>query len=229
VREASGWIHAAGGLYSTVTDLAKWDLALMGSKVLKAASYDLMTEPRKLLDGRVKNYGCGLMIAQREGETIYRHGGAVSGFLTQNAFIPRTKSAVIVLANSENAEVSQLHTSILNLVVSDKAGGPDIPKVKGPPAKEAALDFLHQMQEGKINRDNVGEEFNIYLNQERVDAAKDRLKALGEPEKVEVEDTTERGGMEVSVIRYKFKTTSVKALLYRSPDGKIQQLLLLKG
>jgi D-alanyl-D-alanine carboxypeptidase len=229
VREASGWIHAAGGLYSTASDLARWDLALMSGKVLKAASFDLMTEPRKLLDGRVKNYGCGLMITQREGETVFRHGGAVSGFLTQNAFVPRTNSAVIVLANSENAEVSQIHTAILNLVLRDRAGGPDIPKVKGPPAKEAALDFLHQMQEGQIKRGNLGEEFNIYLSQERVDGARDRLKAFGEPDKVEIEDTAERGGMEVSVVRFVFKTTSVKALLYRSPDGKIQQLLLLKG
>ena len=29
-REARGWIHAAGALYSTPADLVKWDLALVG-------------------------------------------------------------------------------------------------------------------------------------------------------------------------------------------------------
>ncbi len=35
VPEAKGWLGAAGGLWSTGPDLARWDLALMGERVLK--------------------------------------------------------------------------------------------------------------------------------------------------------------------------------------------------
>ena len=38
VREADGWIRAAGGLYTTPSDLAKWNLALIGGKVLGTQS-----------------------------------------------------------------------------------------------------------------------------------------------------------------------------------------------
>jgi hypothetical protein len=55
-----------------------------------------------------------------------------------------------------------------------------------------------------------------------------RLKALGEPQKVEVESTHERGGMEVASVKLTFKTTKVRASLYRTPDGKIQQLLFYR-
>ena len=41
-------------------------------------------------------------------------------------------------------------------------------------------------------------------------------------------NVTERGGMEVAVIRLTFKSTTLGGLLYRSPDGKIQQLLFHK-
>ena len=39
---------------------------------------------------------------------------------------------------------------------------------------------------------------------------------------------SERGGMEVASIHFKFKTAELGGLLYRTPDGKIQQLLFRK-
>jgi hypothetical protein len=85
------------------------------------------------------------------------------------------------------------------------------------------------MQEGKVDRSKLGEEFSIYLSDERLQSAASRLKALGEPDKVEVERTAERGGMEVTALRFIFKNAVLKASLYRTPDGKIQQLLFSKG
>jgi len=39
----------------------------------------------------------------------------------------------------------------------------------------------------------------------------------------------ERGGMEVSTTRLEFKAGVLKVLMYRTPDGKIQQLFIQKG
>jgi hypothetical protein len=85
------------------------------------------------------------------------------------------------------------------------------------------------MQSGEIDRDKLGEEYDHYLSEERVKEAKERLKALGEPDRIDIEDTHERGGMEVVVIRFYFKKTKVKGSLYRTPDGKIQQFLLYRS
>ncbi len=84
------------------------------------------------------------------------------------------------------------------------------------------------MQSGKVDRHRLGEEFGAFLTDERVRAAAPRLKALGEPEKIEVPDLSERGGMEVASILLTFKTAKLRGLLYRTPDGKIQQLLFRK-
>lgn len=225
-READGWIHAAGGLFTTPSDLAKWGLALMEGKVLKPESYQTMIGPRKLADGRVRNYGCGLGTLQRDGETIIRHSGAVSGFLAFNAMMPRTKSSVVVMTNCDHLDAGAVNTEIITRLFKAQADELEIPKIKGPAPKEVALDFLHQMQSGNIKRENLGEEFSHFLTKERIDGAQNRLKALGEPDKVEVESTAERGGMEVAVIRFTFKKTKVKGSLYRTPDGKVQQFLL---
>ena len=45
VPEGAGWIGAAGGLWSTPTDLLAWDLALIDGKVLAPASWALDDHP----------------------------------------------------------------------------------------------------------------------------------------------------------------------------------------
>ncbi|HZV07401.1 MAG TPA: serine hydrolase domain-containing protein [Gemmataceae bacterium] len=230
-REAEGWVHAAGGLWASASDLARWDLALMEGKVLKPESYRLLSTRRKLQNGKTKDYGCGMGVIERDGETILTHSGAVSGFMAFNALVPRTKSAVILLTNSEHLDPGALHQTILSLLLKDQTDkeAPEVPKVHGPSAKDAALDFFHQMQAGKVDRGKLSEEFSIYLTDERLKSAAPRLKALGEPDKIEVQHTLERGGMEVTLLRFTFKDAVLKASLYRTPDGKIQQLLFSKG
>jgi CubicO group peptidase (beta-lactamase class C family) len=225
--EAEGWLFAAGGLWASAPDIARWDIALMEGKVLKPETLKLMTSPIPLADGRSKDYGCGLNIRRDDGETVLSHGGAISGFRATNIFIPRTRSAVVVLINDEQSDPG-LGPAIAGLLVRREAQS-DIPKVVGPTAKEAALGFFHQMQAGELDRSKLGEEFSIYLTDAKVKAAALRLKELGEPEKVEILGVNERGGMEVALIRLTFKSVVLKGLLYRSPDGKIQQLLFDKA
>jgi hypothetical protein len=45
---------------------------------------------------------------------------------------------------------------------------------------------------------------------------------------VEVVRIYERGSMEVALLHFIFKTAELEGLLYRTPDGRIQQLLLRK-
>ena len=42
---------------------------------------------------------------------------------------------------------------------------------------------------------------------------------------MELRGTYERGGMEVATVVLTYKTAMVRASLYRTPDGKVQQLL----
>jgi CubicO group peptidase (beta-lactamase class C family) len=229
-READGWLYAAGGLTSTAADLARWDLALMDDRILKPSSCRLMTMPRRLANGKFKEYGCGLAIGSRDGEVLLQHGGAVSGFLAYNTMVPRTRSAVILLTNGDHVDPAPLQQEILGLLLKDQAKQEgDVPRVRGPSAKEAALDFFHQMQAGSVDRSRLGADFSDYLSADRVRGSAARLKALGEPTRVEVEDLSERGGMEFARVRFTFKTGVVKAYLYRTPDGKIQEFMLFKG
>lgn len=227
-REALGWIHAAGALYTTPSDLAKWDVALVGGKVLKPESYKLMTAQRELNDGRVRDYGCGIAVGRRRGELILRHAGAVSGFLAYNAVLPRTKSAVVLMSNGEHQDASAINDVLVNLLLEATSATPDVPKVRGATAKEAAMELMRQLQAGDVKREALGDDYNEFLTAERVKGAKDRLGPLGSPEKVELDPAAERGGMEVVTVHFTYKTKKLKGLMYRTPDGKIQEFLIYK-
>lgn len=228
--EAPGWLGAAGGIFATAGDLARWDLGLMEGRVLKPDSLKLMTTPRELSSGKIADYGCGLSVGRRNGETVWSHSGAVSGFHAYNAMIPRTRSAVILLSNAEHMDDGALHRELLALLLRDEAKRDEtVPVVAGPPVKDVVRSFFREMQSGRVNRAQLGEEFNLFLSDARLKASAPRLKQLGEPESVEVDNVTERGGMESSRSRLIFKSGPVGVNMFRSPDGKIQQFLLSKG
>jgi D-alanyl-D-alanine carboxypeptidase len=223
--EARGWLHAAGGMYASAGDLARWDLALSEGKILSPKSLARLTTPRVLASGRSTDYGCGIGVRRVGNETVLSHSGAVAGFLSYNAFIPRTRSAVIFLVNTEGGSPGDLHSQLVSLLVGPTT---DVPAVKGPPPTEVALDLLHQMQRGAVDRSRLGAELAEYLDDAHLRDAAPRLRALGEPKSVEAGDMRGRGGMEVTPIRFVFPDRTVKALLYRTPDGVVHEFLILR-
>jgi CubicO group peptidase (beta-lactamase class C family) len=80
---------AAGALCSTVGDLAKWQRALDGGKVVSPASYTLMTTADTLNSGRRINYGFGLVPGMFNGHKTISHTGGINGFATAADVRPR--------------------------------------------------------------------------------------------------------------------------------------------
>jgi D-alanyl-D-alanine carboxypeptidase len=224
IPEGKGWAGAAGGLWSTPSDLLAWDLALIDGKLLSKASYVAMTTPHRLPDGRSTGYGCGLAVRDRGPALVLHHGGAVSGFVAQNAFVPSTRSAVVLLANFDGAPLDELRDAILEKLMP----ATEAPAIAGPPALEAALDFLKRLREGTVDKSRLSDEFAAYLTPARLATAKASLSALGEPKDVKVESRRERGGMEVASLRFTLGGIPVAADMYRAPDGKIEQLLVFR-
>ena len=223
--EPKEWSFTAGAIYSTAADLALWDLALAEGRVLRPESWALMTTPVKLANGRTWDYGCGVDVRRMRNETAIEHGGEVAGFLAETSMIPRTRIAVVALSNADYANPGGLVGDIMALILRQPE---NVPHVDGPPPKEVALSMLHQMQAGKLDRANLGDEFSFYMSDDKLAKAAPRLAALGEPETVTLNRVGERGGMEVAAIHFVFKTEAADALLYRTPDGKIQEFQLFR-
>src|SRR5262249_20384737 len=148
-----------------------------------------MIAPRKLSTGKISQYGCGLQCNTQNGELVLQHGGGVSGFVSSNVFMPRTKTGIVVLSNTEHVSAGPLRTELLNLLLKDiwEKDAPLVRVVSGPPAKQVVLEFFNELQAGRVDHALLGEEFSHFLSDEKIKSAASRLQALGEPEKVEAD------------------------------------------
>lgn len=90
---------ADGALYFTVLDLAKWDAALYGERLLKRASLEQMWTPVRLNDGTTHPYGFGWAVSAVNGRRVVQHGGGWQGFLTHIARYLDDRLTVVVLTN----------------------------------------------------------------------------------------------------------------------------------
>jgi D-alanyl-D-alanine carboxypeptidase len=89
----------AGGICSTASDLAAWNRALHGGRVLSPASYAAMTTPRGA--AVPANYGFGLSVSPAPwGGPAITHGGQeVFGFVSENGWYPADSLSVTILYN----------------------------------------------------------------------------------------------------------------------------------
>lgn len=89
----------AGGVCSTAGDLAAWNRALHGGRVLSPAMYAAMTTPRGA--AIPENYGFGLSVGRAPwGGPAITHGGqSVSGFVSENGWYPADSLSVTILYN----------------------------------------------------------------------------------------------------------------------------------
>jgi D-alanyl-D-alanine carboxypeptidase len=97
--DPTNWSHSAGGLCSTLDDLAIWDRALSDGRVVERDSFARMTEPTPLADGSLYAYGFGWGMATYAGRRLHHHTGGVSGFACQMARLTDEALTTIVLSN----------------------------------------------------------------------------------------------------------------------------------
>lgn len=97
---------AAGGLVSTVQDMARWEIALAAGTILKPSTLAQMEVQTKLNNGSIvqeddgTRYGLGWVLQTYQGHRIVAHGGDhVTGFTANFSRFTDDKLAVIVLTN----------------------------------------------------------------------------------------------------------------------------------
>ena len=91
--------QAAGGLYSTIEDMTKWELALASGKLVHPETLARASEPGLLAGGRRTAYGLGFMTGTYRGVRESGHGGDITGYNSYVARYPDERFTVIVLSN----------------------------------------------------------------------------------------------------------------------------------
>src|SRR5688572_4836367 len=109
---------AAGGLVSTVEDMARWEIALQAGTIIKPSTLAQMAVPVKLKNDSTvqdagRRYGLGWDLQTHQGHRMMGHGGDhVTGFTANFARFPDDKLAVIVLTNLMPLDIGAITTRI---------------------------------------------------------------------------------------------------------------------
>jgi len=90
---------ADGGLYTNLVDLAKWDAALYGEKLLSRSALDQMWTPVLLNSGKTYPYGFGWELGDVNGHPVQFHTGSNQGFWISISRYVRDRLTIIVLTN----------------------------------------------------------------------------------------------------------------------------------
>lgn len=102
----------AGNMSSTVGDLLLWQRGLFSHRLLRNESSRMMMTRGELANGKLINYGLGVVVRKIDGHASFRHGGGIPGFRADVAYYPESEITIAVLANTEHANTARLSDRI---------------------------------------------------------------------------------------------------------------------
>jgi CubicO group peptidase (beta-lactamase class C family) len=140
VEDAPYWSVAhgfgSGGICSTVADVAVWNRALHGGKVVSASSYAHMTTPEGA--ATAMRSGFGLMAQSVAGRPALLHGGTVPGFIAMPVWLPAEQVSIVILMNTRPVpQTPFLLRDLARLALGDPVT--IVPIQTGPPPDAATL------------------------------------------------------------------------------------------
>jgi D-alanyl-D-alanine carboxypeptidase len=123
---------AAGGLVSTIDDLALWDRAIATGKLLTKAGWTRVFTPMKLSNGTSTRYGFGWTLGSYEGHATAAHGGGIPGFATTILRLPQDQVLVAILCNSQPpaADLAVLALHLAGIAIGKPIVDPPVVQVE---------------------------------------------------------------------------------------------------
>lgn len=125
--------NAAGGVYSSVTDMSKWVIAMLNEgkygdnldkRLFSAAVHKELWTPQTIItgdnSGSFSSYGLGWFLKNVNGKFQASHTGGLSGIVTQVTILPELNLGIIVLTNQQsgaafNAITNSIKDGYLNI------------------------------------------------------------------------------------------------------------------
>lgn len=95
-----------GGLFTTVDDLARFDLALFGNKLLKPRSQAKLFKAQAAVEARQNQYAIGWYVYPDRG--VAYHDGNFGGYHSINWINAKKKQAIILLGNRHSDKVREI-------------------------------------------------------------------------------------------------------------------------
>jgi CubicO group peptidase (beta-lactamase class C family) len=118
-------LRPSGAFISTVTDMMKWEMLIQQEKVISRQSWqkmwsDTVLSTRKSPGGSDVYYGYGFQITDYNQRKLVYHGGSLPGFRTIYFRFPEEKTAILILANADQANLMPVAWEIADILFKVK-------------------------------------------------------------------------------------------------------------
>jgi len=136
--------YAAGGLYSTIEDLYRWDQVLYTEQLIPRDLLDLMFTPQASTPIRSLSYGYGWFVGEMSNHQVVSHGDGIlnsaaasrsytsesgngpqgnndiEGFATEIRLYTDDKVTIIILSNRDTTNVGEVSDQIAQAVLGEQ-------------------------------------------------------------------------------------------------------------
>ncbi len=230
----------AGGIFSTVEDLYKWDRALYTEQLVKRQTINEAFEPYRLNNDELSWYGFGWGIKNEKSGKIVQHGGALSGY---RSYIERqldTKNTIILLTNFGSAiSMDKLSTALADILndkpyqVPLKPISMEMQKIITAKGIDQAINHYNNLKDKNSGDYDFGEQHlnNLgyyYLNKKRITDAIEifKLNVKAYPESFNPYDSLGEAYMHNS--QYDLAIKNYKKSIELNPDNTNAIVMLKK-
>ena len=110
----------AGGLVSTVEDMARFAVAVSSGQLVKQETLEKMWTKPKTRDGKESGYAVGFLVGEQNGQKRVFNDGSQAGTRTYLFLLPKEKFAVVLMTNLEKAWCEELAPKIADIILKDK-------------------------------------------------------------------------------------------------------------
>jgi CubicO group peptidase (beta-lactamase class C family) len=222
------WEFATGGIYSTVIDMLKWNLALRAGRVVSPPSLALMATRARLANDQPIDYGFGLSVSDVGGLREVRHTGGLPGISTDNATYPEAGIDIIVFVNHDGCSTYMtVVRQILALLLGNPALGaprrPDFTVSSGLDERSAAQAWIRAAAGGAIGDLPLSARFERFLNPGRRARIAD-LRAYGAITGITLVDAARRDPETTYNYRVDFERAPLVASLAIRDDGTLADM-----
>lgn len=220
-------LFGAGAIVSTITDLAKWDLALRNDTLLKKNSKTQMWTPLTFSNGKTYPYGFAFRFSDVRGHKLVAHSGQTAGFGASISRYIDDDLTVIALTNlGENGMGTLIAQGVAKLYIPAISLKTMQAKTDDTRITQTVNSALRERMENKPSATLFSADLIRTISNERSKANNLRIASFGEVKKLifvgdEMSD-------EKKIYRYKAETAK-RIFLWRfvfNNEGKISEMIL---
>jgi len=217
---------ADGSLYLSLRDYIAWDRGLRRGALLSAAGWREVYTPVKLASGHRYPYGFGWHIDTIGGQTVYEHGGSWQGFQTMLIRFQGDQLTIVALANLAEANPERLARAVAAAMNPALVSATTVSS--DSTAEPTLRALLAKVRAGQLSRrDFAWVRAGFFPSV--ADAYRVQLRALGEPEAVELTRSGRVGNDQIFEFTVRYPTDTLSVRYAQAPDGRLTRLAIWRS